>query len=128
MMSQNLDSAFHCYRAAISGFRALGRGWIVGLASRTALQPPARLAAYASSKAGLIALTRSLSAETLSAGFHVNVIVTSTVDTPANRAAMGEKHAGNWVTADDIADTTLYLCSDQARSISGAAIEVYGKA
>jgi NAD(P)-dependent dehydrogenase (short-subunit alcohol dehydrogenase family) len=128
MMALNLTSSFHCYRAALPALRARGGGWIVGLASRAALTPGPKLAAYAASKAGLIALTQSLSAEVRGENIHVNAILASTIDTPANRAAMGERNAADWVTPDDIADATLFLCSDRARAVHGATLEVYARA
>ena len=63
MLAVNLNSAFFCYRAVLEGFRRRGGGWIVGLGSRAAVSPGARTAAYATSKAGLVALTQSLSEE-----------------------------------------------------------------
>ena len=60
-----------------------------------------------------------------SVGIHVNLIVASTIDTEANRAAMGSEKAKNWVSPDDIADATMYLCSDKARSVHGATLEVF---
>lgn len=127
MMSINATSAFHCYRAMLPSLRARGGGWIVGLSSRAAANPGARIAAYAASKAALGALTASVSAEVRDAGIHVNLIVASTIDTPANRKAMGEANAASWVTPDDIADATMYLCSQQSRSVHGATVEVFGK-
>ena len=126
MMSMNLTSAFHCYRAVLPSMRALGGGWIVGLSSKAAKAPGARLSAYAASKAGLAALTAALSAEVRSAGIHVNLIVASTIDTEANRKSMGADRAGDWVTPGDIADATLYLCSSSAGSVHGASLEVFG--
>ena len=128
MISINLTSAFHCYRAMLPALRERNGGWITGLSSRVANNPGARLSAYAASKAGLGALTSSLSAEVREAGIHVNLIVASTIDTAANRKAMGEAKAASWVTPDDIADATMYLCSDQARSVNGATLEVFAKA
>lgn len=127
MMSINLHSAFHCYRAMLPALRSRGGGWIVGLSSRAANSPSAGISAYAASKAGLVALTSSLSAEVRSSGIHVNLIVASTIDTEANRAAMGAEKAKDWVSPDDIADATMYLCSDKARAVHGATLEVFGK-
>lgn len=127
MLRINLTSAFYCYRAVLAGMRQRGQGWIVGLGSRVSAQPGANLAAYAASKAGLTALTQSLSEEVRDQNIHVNVILTSTVDTPANRRAMGEHQAQKWVQPDDIADATFYLCSERAKSVFGATLEVYGR-
>lgn len=128
MISVNLTSAFQCYRAMIPGLRARGGGWIVGLSSRAASNPGAEMSGYAASKAGLAALTSSLSSEVRNAGIHVNLIVASTIDTVANREAMGSEKAKDWVSPDDIADATMYLCSEQARSVHGASLEVFANA
>ena len=128
MVALNLHAPFHCYRAMLPALRARGGGWIVGIGSRTAVTPPAKMAAYAASKAGLLALTQSLSAEVRAENIHVNVILASTIDTPANRREMGDEAAKNWVTPDDIADATLFLCSPGARSVYGATLEVYANA
>jgi len=128
MIAINLTSAFHCYRAMLPGLRARNGGWILGMSSRVATRPGPGLAAYAASKAALGALTSSLSAEVRSAGIHVNLIVASTIDTPANRKSMGEAQASNWVTPDDIADATMYLCSGQSRAVHGAMLEVFANA
>lgn len=128
MMAINLHSSFYCYRAVLPALRARGGGWIVGLSSRAADKPGAAISAYGASKAGLVALTSSLSAEVRRDGIHVNLIVASTIDTEANRRDMGEDKAKDWVTPDDIADATMYLCSDRARSVHGATLEVFANA
>jgi NAD(P)-dependent dehydrogenase (short-subunit alcohol dehydrogenase family) len=128
MMSINLTSAFQCYRAMLPALRSRGGGWIVALSSRAADNPGAKISAYAAAKAGLAALTSSLSAEVKSAGIHVNLIVASTIDTQANREAMGETHASSWVKPDDIADATMFLCSNNAQSVHGATLEVFATA
>ena len=128
MLAINVTSAFQCYRAVLPALRTREGGWIVGLSSRAANNPGPRISAYAASKAALGALTSSLSAEVRAAGIHVNLIVASTIDTPANRKAMGESQAASWVTPDDIADATMYLCSDSASSVPGATLEVFANA
>ena len=128
MIALNLMSAFQSYRAILPALRSRSGGWIVGMSSKAAANPGPRLSAYAASKAGLEALTTSLSAEVKSAGIHVNLIVASTVDTESNREAMGRNKAAGWVTPDDIADATMYLCSDRARSVHGATLEVFANA
>lgn len=127
MMALNAGSSFYCYRAVVPSFRERGGGWIVGIGSRAALQPATQMAAYSASKAALVALTQALAAELRPERIHVNLMLASTIDTPANREAMGEKNAEKWITADDVADATFYLCSDQARSVHGATLEVYGQ-
>lgn len=128
MFALNLTSAFQCYRAMLPALRSRGGGWIVGLSSKAASVPVARISAYAASKAALGAFSSSVSAEVRAAGIHVNLIVASTIDTPANRQSMGEANASSWVSPDDIADATMFLCSDDARSVHGATLEVFANA
>jgi NAD(P)-dependent dehydrogenase (short-subunit alcohol dehydrogenase family) len=128
MMALNLTAAFRCYRAVLPSLRERGGGWIVGMGSRAATDPGADLTAYAASKAGLIALTQSLAAEVRGAGIHVNLMLASTIDTPATRRALGTECAADWVTPEDVADATLYLCSEQARAVHGATLELYANA
>jgi NAD(P)-dependent dehydrogenase (short-subunit alcohol dehydrogenase family) len=128
MRRLNLDSAFHCFRAVVPSLRERGGGWIVGVTSRAAEAPGAQIAAYAASKAGLNALAQSMAAELRDENIHVNLVSTSTIDTPANRAAMGEKGAAKWVTPDQIADATLFLASEAASAVNGAILDVFGRA
>lgn len=127
LMALNVTSAFHCYRAIIPSLREKEGGWIVGIGSRAGVEPAAQMAAYSASKAALIAFTQALALEVRAENIHVNVILPSTIDTPANRTAMGDKNVAKWVTPGDIADATFYLCSNTARSVYGATLELYGK-
>jgi NAD(P)-dependent dehydrogenase (short-subunit alcohol dehydrogenase family) len=87
------------------------------------------MAAYTASKAGLLALTQSLSEEVKRDNIHVNLLLASTIDTPANRTAMGVAAAASWVTPSDIAQATLFLCSvSRGRALHGATLEVYATA
>jgi NAD(P)-dependent dehydrogenase (short-subunit alcohol dehydrogenase family) len=100
------------------------RGAIVNVAARAAFDPPASLAAYAASKAALVALTRALAKEVGPAGIRVNAIVPSTIDTPANRAAMPEADFSAWTPPAQIARVVLWLASDDAAPVRGSFVEV----
>jgi NAD(P)-dependent dehydrogenase (short-subunit alcohol dehydrogenase family) len=84
-------------------------------------------AAYAASKSALVAYARAIAEETLAHGVRVNAVLPSTIDTPANRAAMPKADAEKWVTTRSIAEVIAFLLSDAARDVSGAAIPVYGR-
>ena len=127
MLLLNLTSNFYAYRAMLPALKQRGGGWIVGMGSRAATQPAAQMAAYAASKAGLLALTHALSEEVKDAGIHVNLMLASNIDTPANRKAMGDDSAAKWVKPDDVAEATLYLCSDRAHAVYGGTLEIYGR-
>jgi NAD(P)-dependent dehydrogenase (short-subunit alcohol dehydrogenase family) len=124
MYRMNLRTAAACARAAVPGMRARRRGVIVNVASQAAFAKPAGLAAYAASKAGVVVLTRCLQEEVAKDGIRVAAIVPSTIDTPANRAAMPRADFATWTPPAAIADVVLWLASDAARSVRGALVPV----
>jgi NAD(P)-dependent dehydrogenase (short-subunit alcohol dehydrogenase family) len=107
-----------------------GRGSIVVVGSRAAAQPAtsARSAAYAASKAAVVALAQAVAAEVLDHGVRVNAVLPSTMDTPANRASMPKVDPSRWVSLSSAAGVIAFLLSDDARDISGAALPLYGRA
>lgn len=130
MMEANLETAEHSLRALLPPMVSSGRGSIVLIGSRAAVRPweSGGAAAYAASKAALVALAQSVAAEVLEHGVRVNVVLPSTLDTPANRRNMPDAAHDRWVTPDSLVDVIRFLVSDGARDISGAAIPVYGRA
>jgi NAD(P)-dependent dehydrogenase (short-subunit alcohol dehydrogenase family) len=104
------------------------RGRIVAIGSRAAVEPSPKLAAYAVSKAALVALVKNTAAEVKDLGITANVVLPSTIDTAANRSAMRQSDFSKWVTPESIAKTLLWLTSDAASDISGAVIPIYGRA
>jgi NAD(P)-dependent dehydrogenase (short-subunit alcohol dehydrogenase family) len=127
MMSLNVKAGFALARAVIPIMIRQGRGWIVNVASRAAYGQSPGAALYAASKAGALALFDSLAAEVKAYPISVNSVVPSIFDTPANRQAMPAADYGNWPKPEEIADVILFLCSQQARVIHGAAVPVYGR-
>jgi NAD(P)-dependent dehydrogenase (short-subunit alcohol dehydrogenase family) len=130
MFGANLETARVSLRALLPGMVERKRGSIVVIGSRAAERPweSARAAAYAASKAAVVALASAVAAEVREASVRVNVVLPSTIDTPQNRAAMPNADAARWVTPASIADVVKFLLSDAARDVSGAAIPVYGDA
>ena len=127
MMSLNLKAGFVLARAVIPAMIRQSRGWIVNVASRAAYGRSPGAALYAASKAGALALFDSLAEEVKSYPICVNSVVPSIFDTPANRQAMPAADYASWPKPEEIADVILFLCSQQARIIHGAAIPVYGR-
>ena len=72
-------------------------------------------------------LSESMSAELRDRGINVNCVLPSTLDTPANRAAMPEADPSRWVSPDALAEVIGFLASDAARAIHGALIPVLGR-
>lgn len=129
MLALNLAPGHALARAAVPVMGAAGAGGaIVEVASLAALGPQPGQASYAASKAAALSLFLSLAEEVRPMGLRVNVVLPGTMDTPANRAAMPGADRAGWVSTEAVADTIRWLCSDEARAVSGAAIPVRGGA
>jgi NAD(P)-dependent dehydrogenase (short-subunit alcohol dehydrogenase family) len=128
MMNVNLRAAFCCIRAALKPMNAAGRGRIVAIGTRMAVEPSPNFAAYAVSKAALVALIKTVAAEGQKFGVTANVVLPSTIDTPANRAAMPKADFSRWVAPQSIAKLLVFLTSEAAADTSGAVIPIYGRA
>jgi NAD(P)-dependent dehydrogenase (short-subunit alcohol dehydrogenase family) len=126
MMNLNLRAAFYTLRAAIPHMRKEGRGRIVAIGSRAALEPQADVAAYSASKAALVSLVRTVALENRDAGITANAILPGTIDTEANRLSDPGGDHSRWVSPARLADLAVFLASDAAAEITGAAIPVYG--
>jgi NAD(P)-dependent dehydrogenase (short-subunit alcohol dehydrogenase family) len=126
MMNLNVRAAFHILRAVLPPMRRQKRGRIVAIGSRAGVEPAAHIAAYAASKAALVSLVKTAALENRAAGITANTILPGAIDTAANRASdPGGDHA-KWVSPERLAALALFLASDQAAEITGAAIPVYG--
>jgi NAD(P)-dependent dehydrogenase (short-subunit alcohol dehydrogenase family) len=128
MMTMNLKSAFLISKHVIPQMVSSKYGKIMHVSSRTGLKSSGYDSAYAASKSGLIRLVESLSEEVKDSNINVNCIMPSTIDTEANRRAMPTADHSKWVKPQDLANVVLFLCSDEANVITGAAIPTYGVA
>jgi NAD(P)-dependent dehydrogenase (short-subunit alcohol dehydrogenase family) len=126
MLDSNLRSGYALSRAAVPAMLAQGHGAIVNVAGRAGLDHAAGIGEYAASKAAALALMESLAADLKGTGVRVNSVLPGVIDTEANRKAMPKADFGKWAKPEDIARVILFLCSDDARVIRGAAIPVYG--
>jgi NAD(P)-dependent dehydrogenase (short-subunit alcohol dehydrogenase family) len=123
----NLRSAFLINRAVLPFMLRKGWGRIVNISSKAAESPGPKQAAYNAAKAGLIALTASIAAEYRRSGIAANVLLPSIIDTQQNRSQMPDADHSRWVKPEEIASLVLFLLSDEAGCVNGAAIPVYGK-
>ena len=127
ILDMNAKSAFLMCRAVVPHMLESGKGKIVNVAARAALEGKAKMAPYCVSKAAVITLTQSLSAEYRRKNINVNCILPGTIDTPQNRADMQGSDFSRWVPTEQLANEILHLCSGRATGITGAAVPVYGK-
>jgi NAD(P)-dependent dehydrogenase (short-subunit alcohol dehydrogenase family) len=127
MFEMNVDSAFHILRAVVPHMRKAGLGRIIAIGSRAAEAPGAGVGAYSASKAAMVSLVRTVAVENKDSGITANVILPGTIDTAANRTAMPKADASQWVQPSAIASLIVWLASDSASDVTGAAIPVYGR-
>ncbi len=126
MMSLNVRSGFVLARSVVPGMVQRGSGAIVNISSRAAVDHAAGAGAYAASKAAAVAMMDSLAADLRGTGVRVNTVLPSIIDTEANRRAMPGADFAKWPKPEEIAAVILFLSSDEARLIHGAAVPVYG--
>ncbi len=130
MISQNLETVRRALEALLPPMVTAKKGSLVVVGSRAAVRPwtSANAAAYAASKAAVVALMEAVAQEVLEDGVRINAILPSTMDTKANRGAMPDADPTRWVSLASAAGLVAFLLSEEARDISGAAIPIYGRA
>ena len=142
----NLSAAFYATRAAVPGMKARRWGRIINTASAHALVASPYKSAYVSAKHGIAGFTKTIALELATAGVTVNAICPGYVWTPLVEKQIPETMAARgltrdqvindvllhaqptkqFVTVEEVAAVALFLCSDGARSITGAILPVDG--
>ena len=142
----NLTSAFHTTRLALPGMKRRNWGRVLNIASAHGLVASAQKSAYVAAKHGLVGMTKSVALETATTGVTVNAICPGWVLTPlvqkqvdaraaaegvdieeAKRRLLGEKQPSlQFTTPEQLGELAVFLCSEAAANIRGAAINVDG--
>jgi NAD(P)-dependent dehydrogenase (short-subunit alcohol dehydrogenase family) len=122
----NARTMLHAVRAVVPRMIAGGGGKIVSVAAFAAQKGVGRMGAYCASKDAVIRLTEAMAAELREKNINVNCVLPTIIDTPANRAAMPDADPARWVAPQDLASAIVFLASDAARAIHGAALPVTG--
>ncbi|WP_280418263.1 SDR family NAD(P)-dependent oxidoreductase [Nocardia carnea] len=134
----NLTGTFHCVQAVIPDMLEAGWGRIVTISSSSAQRGSPKMVHYTASKGAVIAMTKALAREYAACGITVNTIPPSGIDTPMSRDSQAVGHLPDSATmaraipvgylgdGDDIAATCAFLCSEEARFITGQVVGVNG--
>ena len=142
----DLSAVFHTMRAALPAMKAKGWGRIINVASALALVGLPAMSAYAAAKHGVAGLTKTVALEVAEQGITVNSICPGFVRTPlveqqipdtATARGITEEQAvrdvllaaqptKKFVTVEEVAALTAFLCSDEAASITGAVLPIEG--
>ncbi|MCH8907043.1 MAG: SDR family oxidoreductase [Candidatus Heimdallarchaeota archaeon] len=126
MIKLNTKTMFLTSKAVIPHMLEQGGGKIVSTSARAALKGVGKMSPYIASKSMVIRLTESMASELRESNINVNCILPGTIDTPVNRADMPNADYSKWVHPKELGNVILFLASDEAKAINGAAIPVYG--
>jgi 3-oxoacyl-[acyl-carrier protein] reductase len=134
VMDTNVTGAFHCIRAVAPTLRKQRYGKVVNIASHQAYTPGFGITNYVASKAALMGLTRAAAVDLGAANVNVNAVAPGFVRTemlaklPAEVLERAEKESllGRVAEPEDVAHVVTFLCSEEARHITGQVIVVDG--
>ncbi|MEI8297505.1 MAG: glucose 1-dehydrogenase [Pseudomonadota bacterium] len=138
LLAVNVRSVYLTARALVPAMKTRRRGVILNIGSTAGVSPRPLLTWYNASKGWVITATRSMAVELAPFGIRVNAINPVASETPLLATFMGsdtpETRArflasiplGRFATAQDMANTATFLCSDEAGMITGVALEVDG--
>lgn len=134
VLDVNLTGAFHMIRACLPGFVRRRSGRIVNITSVSGMMGNPGQANYASSKAGLIGLTKTVAREVASRGITVNAVAPGFIETDMTASMSGaalEKGLaavpmGRIGSAEDVACAVRFLAGDEAGYITGCVLKVDG--
>lgn len=127
MHAVNLTSTFLCTRVAFQIMKTQCSGKIFTIGAQVIETFPAGMGAYAVSKAGVMALTRTLANEGKSYNIQVNALIPSIINTAENRKAMSNADFSKWVTPKEIAKLLIQLSRPESKALSHSLLKVIGK-
>ena len=134
MLDVNLTGQFLCCRAVVPLMLERGYGRIVNLTSLAGKEGHANFAAYAATKAAILALTKSLSKDVAEHGIIVNAIGPGTIESESlatvppevNEAILNRTPMGRFGTLTEVAAMAAWLCSDEVSFTTGALFDISG--
>jgi NAD(P)-dependent dehydrogenase (short-subunit alcohol dehydrogenase family) len=126
LMDLNARTVLNTARAVVPVMLSSGGGKIVNVGAFAAQKGAAQMGAYVAAKSAVIRLTETMAAELREKNINVNCVLPTIIDTPENRAAMPDADPKRWVAPAALAEVILFLASDAARAIHGAALPVTG--
>lgn len=125
LWDDNVRTSVNATSACLRPMRARGYGRIVTVSAYAAVGRTRKNGApYAMAKGALVRWTEALAEELKGEGITANCVLPSTIDHPANRANMPNADPKTWVSPEELAAVIVFLCSDEASGVTGAAIPV----
>lgn len=127
MLGGHLWSTLHVTRAVVPGMTERGWGRVIAVSATATATTPPGLGAYTAAKSAGETLLRTLAREVSGSGVTVNVLVGRKIDTHHERETAPAPRNAPWSTPEEIAAAMLFLCSDDAATITGARIPLDGR-
>lgn len=119
MMALNAWSFVALARACMPAMKRQGSGSLVAVSAAAAGGGQALKGAYIASKSALQRLVETLATEVAGSGVRVNSVAPTTLDTPANRAAMPDVDRSAWVSLSSAADAIAFLATPAGAAVNG---------
>jgi NAD(P)-dependent dehydrogenase (short-subunit alcohol dehydrogenase family) len=126
MLNQHVWTSFNVIQAFVPLLVKNGWGRIVMISSPFASRPVARGGPYAIGKSGQEALFLALSQELKGTGVTANLLQAKTIDAKREKVSAPSAENSSWTTPEELTASILYLLSDEAATINGAKIPLYG--
>ncbi|MCI0553744.1 MAG: SDR family NAD(P)-dependent oxidoreductase [Anaerolineae bacterium] len=126
MLQQHLWTTYHLAQAIIPAMTTNHWGRILVVSSPTASHPVANIAPYAIGKAAQEALILTIAQEVKDKGITANILLVKTIGVGHARDQKPDDKNSSWTTPEEITAALLYLSSEEARTINGARIPLYG--
>ncbi|MBE3066173.1 MAG: SDR family oxidoreductase [Chloroflexi bacterium] len=126
MLNQHIWTSFHVTQAFVPHLVRNGWGRVVMITSPFAARPNAKGGPYAIGKSGQEALMLTLSQELKGTGVTANLLQARTIDAKGEKASAPSPDNASWTTPEELASAILYLLSDEAGTVNGAKIPLYG--
>lgn len=126
MLNQHVWTSFHTAQAFLPYLLQNGWGRVVMITSPFAANPVAKGGPYAIGKAGQEALALTLAQEVKGSGVTVNLLQAKTIDAQREKVKTPSEKNAAWTTPEELAAAILYLLSEEAGTVNGAKIPLYG--